>query len=58
MFFDLDIWRLGMTFGFAKSLTWSKEGNLYLFHVGTIRADDEVAVKIIFLPFLLMVQWH
>lgn len=55
MFFDLDIWRFIITFGFAKSLIWKKEGDLYLLHIGTISKDDEVAIKIIFLPFLLMI---
>tara|TARA_R110002012_G_C11495184_1_gene596626 strand:+ start:641 stop:832 length:192 start_codon:yes stop_codon:yes gene_type:complete len=55
MFFDLDIWRFIITFGFAKSLTWEKDGDLYLLHIGTISEGDEVAIKIIFLPFLLMV---
>ncbi len=55
MFYDLDIWRFIITFGFAKSLTWKKDGDLYLAHIGTIKEGDEVAVKIIFLPFMLMV---
>lgn len=55
MFFDIDIWRFIITVGFAKSLTWKKDGDLYLFHIGTIREGDEIAIKVIFLPFLLMV---
>jgi len=55
MFFDIDIWRFIITFGFAKSLTWKRDDDLYLFHIGTISEGDEVAIKIIFLPFLLMV---
>ena len=55
MFIDLDIWKLIITVGFAKSGTWKKDGDSYFFHIGTIKADDEVAVKLIFLPFLLMV---
>lgn len=55
MFFDLDIWRFVITFGFAKSLSWKKDDNVYFFHIGTIKGDDATAIKIIFLPFLLMV---
>ena len=58
MFFDLDIWRFIITVGFAKSLTWKKDGDIYLFHAGTISEGDEVAVKIIFLPFLLMIGFN
>ena len=55
MFFDIDIFRLIITVGFAKSLLWKKDGDVYFFHIGTIKGSDTTAIKIIFLPFLLMV---
>ena len=55
MFFDIDIWRFVITLGFAKSGTWKKDDDLYLFHVGTIKGDDCTAIKVIFIPFILMV---
>ena len=55
MFFDIDIWRFIITVGFAKSLTWKKDDDIYFFHIGTIKGSDATCIKIIFLPFLLMI---
>ena len=55
MFYDIDIWRFVITFGFAKSLIWKKDDELCFFHVGTIEGSDAKAIKIVLLPFLLMV---
>lgn len=58
MFFDFDIWRFIFSLGFAKSGTWKKDGDVYFFHVGTISEGNEVAIKIIFLPFLILVGFR
>tara|TARA_R110000744_G_scaffold170264_1_gene288385 strand:- start:3533 stop:3724 length:192 start_codon:yes stop_codon:yes gene_type:complete len=60
MFLDIDIWRFIITIGFAKSLSWKKGGDAYLVHIGTLRSEDgdEVAVKIIFLPFLILLGFR
>ena len=57
MFFDIDIWRFIITFGLAKSGTWKKDDDLYLFHIGSIGGNDGVGIKVIFLPFLIMVAF-
>lgn len=55
MFYDIDIWRFVITLGFAKSLTWERDGKLCLFSISRIEGTGDRAVTIIFLPFLLMI---
>ena len=55
MFFDIRLWRFIIVVGFAKSVSWKKNGDAYLFHIGTVKSESETAIKIIFLPFLLLI---
>ena len=52
---DMSFWRFVIIISFAKTFLWQKGDDVYYFHVGTFSRGDDVAVKIIILPFSLMV---
>ena len=55
MKFDFVLWRLYFCFAIAKTGLWAKADDLYLFHVGTFTNGKNTALKVIILPFSLMV---
>ena len=51
------IWRFVISLAFAKSLTWGKGEDTYLFHVGTFTDGKQSALKIVILPVSIMIGY-
>lgn len=52
---DLSFWRFVIILQIAKSGIWYKGEDTYILHVGTFTNGVDTGVKIIFLPFSLMI---
>lgn len=52
-----NIGRLVFNLGIAKSGLWCNDKDTHWFHIGTFTDGKQTALKVIVLPFSLMVGW-
>lgn len=55
MKFDLSFWRFVIIFSISRSFLWAKDEDTYYFHIGAFSKEEKTALKIIILPFSLMI---
>lgn len=54
---NLSFWRVVIILRFAKSLLWGKGIDTYYLHIGSFTNGKDTAVRIIVLPFSLMIGY-
>ncbi len=52
---DLSFWRVVLILSLTISPPWTKGSDSYYLHVGTFSKDDKTALKVIFLPLMIMI---
>jgi hypothetical protein len=55
MHLDISFWKIVLVLSFAKSLLWEKDGEIMLVHIGVASDVEGKALKLIFLPFSIII---